>query len=176
MNYRWRVKHFIALHALIQISNKQGTVFLMCCKCFKALFVTYFYKGRARAEVIVAPIIHSWSSLWQLLCRLNPHYLGSGNKLLKPLWWWWGGGFLTSLFPPFLFSFFKQAPVWVSEKKMRQSTPVGTSSSSEEKKCGTLLQRGFAEGLDFSALWNDEVFLFSEQEKEKHQSQPRGSL
>lgn len=139
----------------------------------QSLFVTYFYKGRARAEVIVAPIIHSWSSLWQLLCRLNPHYLGSGNKLLKPLWWW--GDFSRVCSPPFLFSFFKQAPVWV-KKKTRQSTPVCTSSSSEEKKCGTLLRRGFAEGLDFSALWNDEVFLFSEQEKEKHQSQPRGSL
>lgn len=33
-------------------------------------------KGRGRAEVIVAVIIHSGSFLKQLLYRLNPHYLG----------------------------------------------------------------------------------------------------
>lgn len=46
-------------------------------------------KGRGRAEVIVAVIIHSGSFLKQLLYRLNPHYLGFSIIiiffLLKPL-------------------------------------------------------------------------------------------
>lgn len=112
-------------------------------------------KGRGRAEVIVAVIIHSGSFLKQLLYRLNPHYLGFFKifVLLKPLLRG-AGNFSRVSLPCFLFCFCvskseTENTVWTSlEKKKKYKSPPGDVGG------------WFAGGLDFPGLLNGEVFLF----------------